>query len=155
MRSEQAALQREISTYKESATSAHPAQDESDASNILETGQIPAISILLEPGNLRAPGSSNTPQIPRFTTTPVSVILALDLARDEYSQYSAKIQSADGRTVREVAGVRSHSMNNGGRAVLIKFPPDVLPRGDYIVRLSGQSGDKAIMVHSYLFSVID
>jgi len=156
MRSEQTALQKEIRTFRESATSINSTQNESDTSEIFGTGQLPVLYLLLEPGNVRAAGSGSTHQIPRLATTPATVILALDLAQDEYPQYNVKIQSADGRTVREMAGLQSHPMNNGGRGVLIKIPSEVLPRGDYIVWLSGQAGSsKPVRVNSYLFSVID
>lgn len=154
MQSEQTTLQTEIRNLRESATHASSPQKE-QANEILGITQIPVISILLEPGNLRAAGSGNVHQLPRLTM-PASIVLALDLARDEYPLYTIKLQTADGHAVREVIGQRSQPIEGGGRAVLLKFPSAVLPKGDYIAWLFGEAGNRKLQsIDSYVFSVVE
>lgn len=156
MRSEQSALQTEVRSLRESAADANLPQAAPKTNETLEITQTPSVLLLLEPGNLRAPGSGNTNPIPQLPGRSASIVVALDLARDVYPLYSVQLQTADGHTVREVNGLRSQPTSARGRAVLVKFPSGVLSKGDYIVWLLGKtSSGRPARVDSYLFSVAD
>jgi hypothetical protein len=154
--SDQAILQTEVRNLRSVSTRTNSPQNEHDTNEMPAISQRPAISMLLEPGNLRAAGTGNAHSIPRLAATPATIVLALDLARDEYPQYTAKIQTSVGHSIREASGLRSRPIEGGGRAVLFTFPSDSLANGDYIVWLSGQAGSgQSKMVDSYLFSISD
>jgi len=155
MKSQQAALQTEIHTVRKiPATSQAPHNGETE--DALAIGPTPTISMLLEPGNLRSAGAGNTHQIPEISVASGFVVLALDLARDEYPEYSVELQTAYGRALCMLNELQSRPIGNGGRAVIFKLPSELLSKGDYIVWLSGQAaGRQPQRIDSYLFSIVD
>lgn len=108
-------------------------------------------AVELTPGLIRDGGETRKFAVPANTGT---VRLQLDLAEDQYQSYEAILQDADGRTVTTSKGLKAQS-TNGRTAVLLDVKVDMMPAGDYRVKLSGLSSKgEAESVANYSFRVL-
>lgn len=84
---------------------------------------------VLKPGGIRGGASEN-----RLRVTPQTnqINLRLDLESNNYSFYTARVTTVEGATV-----FTSRRLKSNKRSVLLQLPIRKLPRGDYIVELSG------------------
>jgi hypothetical protein len=77
----------------------------------------------------------------------------LDLQSDQYSRYSVVLETAEGKIVRRIQGLMSQSAR-GDRIIPIHLPPEALPKGDYVLTLSGtEPHSMSQVVDSYSFTV--
>jgi len=100
-------------------------------------GRTPAVvSVSLAPGMLRDAGA----EIARVVPAPGCQVMHLDLTAgsEPYSGYAATVFGVNGEAIwsqHKLSGVR----REGAIAVRLTLPCDLLPEGDYWVRLSGLS----------------
>ena len=115
----------------------------------------PVISRILVPDLARGTGFNNPPQMLPMPSIPSLISLGLDLERDEYSEYDAVLQTAEGKKVSHLDRLSSQSLPNGGRAVILNISSDLFSKGEYVVKLSGKTPDgRASFVDSYVFSAV-
>ena len=110
----------------------------------------PVPTFALAAGLLRARGA-----LPRVTVSPdVPVLrLRLELAEDAYPSYRATLHDPDGGEIWAVSKLRAVE-KAGGPAVVVAVPSELLPRGDYLVKLSGlRDGAEPEAVATYPFRV--
>jgi hypothetical protein len=111
------------------------------------------VSALLKPGLSRKGGNGNGNPPLTIPSSSSSVVLLLDLASDRYPRYSVVVETAEGKIIHHVQDVSSKSAR-GGRIIAVPLPAQSLPRGDYIVTISGaRSSQSPQVVDSYAFSV--
>jgi len=93
-----------------------------------------AVSVSLAPGLLRDAGG----EIARVVPEPGCQILHLDLAAggEAYAGYAATIYDVNGGAIWSQHNVGG-AARKGGTSVRLTLPCDLLPEGDYWVRLSG------------------
>ncbi len=117
--------------------------------------QVPDVFMLPASHLARGAGSSNPSHGLAISATSSSVILLLDLERDEFSHYDAILQSAEGKQIWHVERLRSQPIKNGHIAIAFYLPSQLLNRGDYNILLFGRSAnDKLQIADSYEFSVV-
>jgi anti-sigma factor RsiW len=108
-------------------------------------------AIELTPGLTRDGGDTRKFAVPANTGT---VRLQLDLAEDQYQSYEAILQDAEGRTLTTTKGLKAQPAN-ARTAVLLDVKPNVMPAGDYRVKLGGLSlKGEAESVANYSFRVL-
>jgi hypothetical protein len=118
----------------------------------LPSPQIPTIYITLTPGLVR--GAGGTRPVLRLPASPASVVFVLKLDNDDYSQYSAEVQTVEGKRIYAVNELVGQLAENGNKAVAVTLPVRNLGNDDYIIKLFGQiAGDKKELLHPYNFSV--
>ena len=158
VQSRQNKLQKEVETLRRQTPDTNiPKNNKEDAqreaANFMAQ-QPSVISIMLRPGSLRSVGKGNEGPVVAIRPAPSSVMLVLDLERDDYSQYAASLRTAEGKEIRHLEGLKSKPTQNGGRAVMISIPSELLSKHEYIVKLSGLSADGQLeLVDFYNFSV--
>ena len=110
------------------------------------------VSALLTPGQTRGAGEElNRVPIPAGATL---VKLQMDLAIDEYSSYRAELYLAAGDEIMIQSNLEAQSIETA-RAVTLVLPAELLPPGDYFVRLSGVSaGGEIEPLDRYDFRVL-
>lgn len=154
LESEQAQLRQQIAELQRNSDGNSAGQkNAADGSGAERPQQSVMVSGLLKPGLPRQGGSGggNSPLIVPATAS--SVVLRLDLESDRYAGYSVVLETAEGEIVRRVPGLRSKPVR-GGRVVEVPLPSQALPKGDYIVTLSGAKPNSTPqVVDSYSFSV--
>jgi len=110
----------------------------------------PVPTFALAAGLLRARGA-----LPRLTVPPdVPVVrLRLELAENAYPSYRATLHDPDGGEIWAVSKLRAVEKAEGP-AVVVAVPSELLPRGDYLVKLSGlRDGAEPEAVATYPFRV--
>ena len=113
------------------------------------TGAVWAVE--LTPGLFRDGGETRKFVVPANTGT---VRLQLDLAEDQYQSYETILQDADGRTVTTSKGLKTQPAN-GRTAVFLDVKPNMMPAGDYRVKLNGLSSKgEAESLANYSFRVL-
>ena len=110
------------------------------------------LAVLLTPGMVRGEGNSIRKVV--LSDAVQTVVLQLALEESEYSRYEAVVQSAEGKEVARLVGLRSKTTKANGPLVPVKLPARNLVKGDYIVRLSARTDQGMQDVDSYTFSVI-
>lgn len=103
-----------------------------------------------------ATGLTRSGEIREFPIPPEydAVRLQLDLPEDQYPSYEAVLQDAGGRTLTTNKNLKAHSAN-GRPAVFVDVTRNLMPPGDYRVKLSGTpAGGDAEGVGSYSFRVL-
>lgn len=103
-----------------------------------------------------APGLTRSGEIMEFAIPPEydAVRLQLDLPEDQNPSYEAVLQDADGRTLTTNKNLRTQSAN-GRPAVFVDVTRNLMPSGDYRVKLSGLSvKGEAESLGSYSFRVL-
>jgi hypothetical protein len=111
----------------------------------------PVLAIFVVTSNL-VRGSTETQKllVPKNATM---VQLQLSVDGPRYKNYSAVIQTPEGVEVLRARQLKSES-NKSGHMVLISIPANLLGNGDYIIRLSGQTGENEIVnAGNYYFRV--
>jgi hypothetical protein len=104
----------------------------------------------LATGLLRSGGSLTRVNVPNDSAV---VRLRLEVpTADSYPTYRATMLDEDGKEIWTAANLRVHE--GGSPAVVVPVPAEILPRGDYQVRLSGQKleGEPEV-VGTYTFRV--
>jgi anti-sigma factor RsiW len=108
-------------------------------------------AVELTPGLTRDGGETRKFAVPANTGT---VRLQLDLAEDQYQSYEAILQDADGRTLTTSKSLKTQPAN-GRTAVLLDVKSNMMPAGDYRVKLNGLSSKgEAESVANYSFRVL-
>jgi hypothetical protein len=101
---------------------------------------------ILKPGGIRGGASEN-----RLSVAPQTnqIALRLDLESNNYTFYTARVTTIDGATVFTSARLKSNK-----KSVLLQLPIRKLPRGDYIVELSGINPEgQSESVNDYAFTL--
>jgi hypothetical protein len=155
LQSAQTNLHQQIAELQQAAqTRTAGEKDADDGPRVEEPPPLVIVSALLKPelatrGGGR--GSGNPPLT--IPATAWSVTILLDLQSDQYSRYSVVLVTAEGKIVRRIQGLRSQPAR-GGRVIPVHLPPEALPRGDYVLTLSGTGPNSTSQdVDSYSFSV--
>jgi len=112
--------------------------------------------VMLPASHFVRDATSNNPyHVPAISRTS-SIILLLEIERDEYPYYDAVLQSAEGKQIWHAEALRSRSMNNGRKAIALYLPSQFLNRGDYNILLSGRKANDGLqIVDSFEFSVLE
>jgi hypothetical protein len=110
------------------------------------------VAVYLTPGLVRDAG--NGAQLALVPGTDAAE-LRLELPRADYAAYKADLQTPEGRTVQTAAGLKPATVE-GRRVVALQVPGELLPAGDYQLRLSGTdaSGNTEV-AGRYYFRVIN
>ncbi len=105
-------------------------------------------SIWLSPGLMRGGGEMERVVLPEEA---ILARLLLDLGIDDYANYRAVLNDAAGDELWSQAKLEAETID-GRVAVALSLPADLLPRGDYSIRLSGAtaSGDLELVGRYYL-----
>jgi len=98
------------------------------------------VSEVLTPSQIRGIDQRPTEGLKRVRLPPDATLvkLQMDLAIDEYSRYRAELYLAAGDEILIQSNLEAESVETA-RAVTLVLPADLLPPGDYFVRLSGVS----------------
>jgi hypothetical protein len=103
----------------------------------VEKPELDEFTVPLTAGTSRSVGAQvNTFGVPSSTS---SVSLQMILDNDDYPAYTAVLETAEGKTIQRMNGLKSQNLN-GDRAVVLRAPSRVIRAGDYIIRLSGTAG---------------
>ncbi len=150
--SAQTELQKKIrQLQQESAT---PAAEPQLATDWPLSAKGETISILLEP-NLLRDGEAGKGQILAIPPEASSVSLVLELQKDHRTLYRAVLLTAGGAQIRAFDALRSRALPSGVQAVVLNFAAQSLNRGDYVIRLFGQTDQGHLEeLHPYSFAVI-
>jgi hypothetical protein len=110
------------------------------------------LKVMLPPVNVR--GGGGTLQDVRPAGTDVVQLLLL-LTADEYKSYRVALQKSDGPGQYVINDLKAVTTNKG-MAVSVRLPAANLPRGDYLLELSGLvAGGTYEGINSYRFRVLD
>jgi hypothetical protein len=96
----------------------------------------PVVTFTLAAGLLRSAGSLPRVSVPKDALV---VRLRLDLPADDYPLYRAALVDANGDEIWAASKLRGE-VEAGQPAVVLVVPSELLPRGDYQVKLSGVTG---------------
>lgn len=94
-------------------------------------------SLILSPGMAR---SADSPNVLRTSSNTVTAQLQLLVEHDDYSAYSASVETAEGTLVWHKDGLTTQAMS-GARAITIRLPLKILSNRNYRVRLTGTKAD--------------
>lgn len=101
---------------------------------------------ILKPGGIRGGAAENPVRVAPQTD---EIRLRLDLESNNYSFYRAKVTTVDGAAV-----FTSPRLKSNKKSVLLRLPIRKLPRGDYIVELSGiNTQGQSESVNDYAFTL--
>lgn len=101
---------------------------------------------ILKPGGIRGTASENPVRVTPQTT---QIGLRLDLESNNYPFYTARVTTVDGATV-----FTSPRLKPNKKSVSLQLPVRKLPRGDYIVELSGINREgQTENVNDYAFTL--
>jgi hypothetical protein len=116
----------------------------------VQAARAPVATFTLTTGLLRAGGSLPRVTLPRDA---VVVRLRLELAGDDYPLYRAALLDANGDEIWAASKLRAEGQP-GHPAVAFLLPSELLPRGDYQLKLRGLSdGGEPEAVGTYAFRV--
>jgi len=103
----------------------------------------PSAVFVLTAGLLRSGGETQRVIVPPGSSLPSLVELRLELAADEYPRYQAALSDAEGEALWTLSRLKS-TRAEGRTFVPLRLPSDLLPRGDYSLKLEGltDSGDR-------------
>ncbi|MGA2435333.1 MAG: hypothetical protein ABSG25_08610 [Bryobacteraceae bacterium] len=114
--------------------------------------QIPLVAMLLESGAERGGVASAQNWVLALPSSPSLLVLSLDLERDDFPAYDVVLQTAEGKVIQRIGGVRSCLLPNGGRSVPVVLSSQLLRAEDYVVRLLGRNIEgKPQSVDAYTF----
>ncbi len=116
--------------------------------------EMPVISLALSPGLLRDDRSGNNLATARMSSTSSLVLLDLNLERTSHSRFDIILQTPEGRTIQQMNGVRGKSSPDGTQSVAMMVPSNLLPTGDYIIKVMPSNGRHSEILDSYTFSVV-
>lgn len=108
-----------------------------------------SIAFFLAPGGVRSIGREN-----RVVTSAKypEIRLRLGLESNEYSSYSATVKTVEEKTIWSGSGLKA---GRSGKVVELKVPTSQLPKGVYIVELTGLSTTGTLEpVNKYSFRVV-
>lgn len=155
MRSEQSVLQSQLNELQRKAGDARLGQEgkNGDSSGPSDTE---VAAFLLRPGIRRQAEGAETAGPFKIPLSASVVMLQLDMQRDQYPLYQATVETAEGKIIRSVHGLKSKATRSGGRVIELSLPAATLKRGDYIVTLRGQKPTDGLQVlDSYSLSIVD
>jgi anti-sigma factor RsiW len=101
-----------------------------------QRSRAPVVTFTLAAGLLRSAGSLPRVSVPKDALV---VRLRLDLPGDDYPLYRAALLDGNGDEVWAASKLRGEGQA-GQPAVVLVLPSELLPRGDYQVKLSGVTG---------------
>jgi hypothetical protein len=108
------------------------------------------ITVVLTPGAVRAEGEMKRLTLPPQTD---AVNLQLEIAQGDYQSYRAILLTDEGREAFTQTDLKAQTVNNS-RVISFTIPAKNLSRGDYQVKLSGQSSaNEPEEIASYTFRV--
>ena len=92
------------------------------------------MAVVLTPGLTR----DDSGGIKKITVPPGTgtLRLRLELVSDEYSGYSAQVQTTEGKTIQSANDLKSE-IADGHRVVSVDLPAELASVGDYKIKLSG------------------
>jgi hypothetical protein len=123
-----------------------------EASRVAESVSGAVATVWLAPGLLRGEGEVERILLPADATL---VRIQLDLGIDDYASYRAALHDADGEEVWTQAKLAAAILDDKV-AVTVTLPAEILPRGDYYIRLSGVSASSDLeLVGRYYFRVLE
>lgn len=106
-------------------------------------------TITLAPGPLRGGAEGGNLSVPRAAT---HLSVPLQLEEDNYRSYRATVSTPEGRRV--WAGAARKDRATDAHSVNVTLPAATLPRGDYVVELSGvAAGGRLEPAAAYSFRV--
>jgi hypothetical protein len=106
-------------------------------------------TITLAPGSVRDGAEGSNLSVPRAAT---HLSVRLQLEEDNYRNYRATISTPEGRRVWAGAARKDRATN--AHSVTVALPAATLPRGDYVVELSGVvAGGRREPAAAYSFRV--
>ena len=105
-------------------------------------------TITLAPGSLRDGAEGGNLSVPRAAT---HLRVRLQLEEDNYRSYRAIVSTPEGRKI--WAGAARKDRATDAHSVTVTLPADTLPRGDYVVELSGVTGGRSEPAAAYSFRV--
>ncbi|PYX94849.1 MAG: hypothetical protein DMG67_00510 [Acidobacteria bacterium] len=118
---------------------------------IVQSQPSATVALVLSDGLARSSGEQPslliTPDISR-------VRLQLTLESDRYSNYTVRLETAEGEPVWQGRHIKSHA-DRDTKAITVELQSKLLPSGDYIVRLSGAKRDRQEEVEAYGFRVLN
>jgi anti-sigma factor RsiW len=158
------ALQREVTGLKQQAlqlqaraeetpSQAKKTGSESSLGGQTETSirsELPRTVSFLLTALLRDTSEANTFSVPPGTET---VVLKVVLEAGDYSSYSALIQTTSGANVWRRDRLRSPRGRNG-KVLVLELPARLLPAGEYVLELRGQTGGKSEEIAGYSFRIV-
>jgi hypothetical protein len=97
----------------------------------------PVASFVLFP-YFRGSSEENTVSVP---AGPHTIELKLALQSDEYRSYRFELRDSDGKKIIETRDLKSQVMKDGTHAVTASFPSNLIPAGDYSLRLEGETAN--------------
>ena len=107
-------------------------------------------SLTLLPGLSRSSGKQNILAISSRVST---VRLLLTTGNDTFSTYSVSLETPDGTQILQQNGLKGEP-SKAGKVISVNFPSVSVPRGDYIVRLIGNSAGHPEEAAAYSFQVV-
>jgi hypothetical protein len=131
----------------------HPTPSSSgrDTETASSPSSLPTVVVMtLSPGLTRNAGEQPELVVPAGVTT---VRLELSLERDDYPSYDVLLETPEQRQVWAELGARSASSAGGSKTVTITVPANLLPSGDYLIRLTGGMGGTRQVVEVYTLRV--
>jgi anti-sigma factor RsiW len=112
------------------------------------TSSTPVIAtFVLAPGLVRSSGGPNVVRIP---PTAALVRLELDLESDSHPGYRPVLSTAEGQEVWRQQPVPARRTSSG-RGVVLELPATLLTNRDYVLTLSGVTGNRSEEVETYMF----
>ena len=116
-----------------------------------EQTPVSVITFLLTPGLVRDVGGEKILRLPRGTRT---VILNLNLNKDEYPNYQISLQTAEGREVWRRDNLKARHQRSGP-TLAFPVPARLLPAGVYILILNGKTATvQTDLINQYAFNVV-
>jgi hypothetical protein len=150
-------LQQELASARNDQTAQQPQPEPKDRDlQVQQANQPPSrpslLSFVLTPGLQRSGGGMNRLVIPQSMRS-LQIKLNFETS-DEYTTYAVMIKTAEANEVWRQNNLQAISTKSG-RVVVLTLPARILPKGEYVVSLSGitASGD-AESIEDYTFSVV-
>ena len=148
MNLEQTTLRQQVAQLQQQVASRVQGQSSAE----LLSQDLPTISLLLTPGELRGPTPS--PVLP-LSAVPSNILLLLELREDRFPSYEVSLSTVEGKQIYKLEALKSIQSSAAGPVVAVKLPSKLLPRGDYIAALSGRSQTgKSETIDAFTFTVL-
>jgi hypothetical protein len=116
----------------------------------LDAPVLPELTLSLNPGISRSNQAGQ--QVLALPSSVSSARLQLSLADDDYAGYEAVLETAEGREIQKIVGLKAH-VRDGKRIVTLRLPLRLIKPGDYIVKLNAKnrssSGEEEVEVYSF------
>ena len=115
----------------------------------LNRHELDGLTIQLSAGISRSAGSKlNVFAIPKAPW----IIFRLVLDEDEHATYAAALETAEGKQIETIGGLKSQVVG-GNSFVVLRVPSNLVPAGDYVItlRAAGTTSDREEDIDTYTF----